>query len=472
MPVAIRIENVSKLYRLGTVGTGTISHDLNRWWHQIRGKEDPYAKVGQINDRTRKSGKPSVASGQLSANSATENCELPTDNSADGGPANCQLPTDNSRASGPDYVWALHDINLEVQQGEILGIIGRNGAGKSTLLKLLSRVTAPTSGSIKTKGRIASLLEVGTGFHPELTGRENIYLNGAILGMKRHEITNQLDAIVEFSGCAKYLDTPVKRYSSGMMVRLGFAVAAHLECEILIVDEVLAVGDLEFQRKCTGKMQSLARNEGRTVLFVSHNLQSVRSLCTTVAEMASGTVSRSGNTDEIVSDYISGLSSACSVWKRDPMPQADGASVISSSVMTESGLKTAVYATGETICIEIQIQCCDSMTPLDFGISINEATSGARVVGDSTNTQNTWQTNPSGLATITYKAKTPSLNPGKYLVTVAMESRGLAIDFLEDILEFEVQPAPGHPNAKFPLRNFGLVLVEGSWSYESVHPSF
>ncbi len=270
MPTAIRIESVSKLYRLGTVGTGTMAHDLNRWWHQIRGKEDPYAKVGQLNDRT--------------LSSAKDQKQKTKDGAA------------------PDYVWALRDINLEVQQGEILGIIGRNGAGKSTLLKLLSRVTAPTTGSIKTKGRIASLLEVGTGFHPELTGRENIYINGAILGMKRHEITGQLDAIIEFSGCAKYLDTPVKRYSSGMMVRLGFAVAAHLRCEILIVDEVLAVGDLEFQAKCIGKMKDVGAS-GRTVLFVSHNLASVRKLCNKGVLMDQGTLSAPVPIEDVINAY-------------------------------------------------------------------------------------------------------------------------------------------------------------------------
>jgi len=271
MTTAIKIEDVSKLYRLGTVGTGTMAHDLNRWWHQIRGKEDPYAKVGQVNDRTQSSTKDQ---GQKTKN-----------------------------GEAPDYVWALRGINLEVQQGEILGIIGRNGAGKSTLLKLLSRVTAPTTGSIKTKGRIASLLEVGTGFHPELTGRENIYINGAILGMKRHEITQRLDEIVEFSGCAKYLDTPVKRYSSGMMVRLGFAVAAHLDCEILIVDEVLAVGDAEFQSRCLGKMSDVASN-GRTVIFVSHNMQSVALLTKHAILMRHGSVAAKGVSGDMIVDYL------------------------------------------------------------------------------------------------------------------------------------------------------------------------
>ena len=288
MSTAIKIENVSKLYRLGTVGTGTISHDLNRWWHTIRGKEDPYAKVGQTNDRTKAA--------------ASDEKRETRENTGDSSP----LATRNSPlATSPDYVWALKDINLEVAQGEILGIIGRNGAGKSTLLKLLSRVTAPTTGSIKTKGRIASLLEVGTGFHPELTGRENIYMNGAILGMRRHEITRRLDEIVEFSGCVKYLDTPTKRYSSGMTVRLGFAVAAHLDCEILVVDEVLAVGDAEFQRKCIARMQSVS-SSGRTVLFVSHNLQSVKSLCSRAILLKNGGLSCDGEVETIIASHMMG----------------------------------------------------------------------------------------------------------------------------------------------------------------------
>ncbi|RXR17766.1 ATP-binding cassette domain-containing protein [Flavobacterium amnicola] len=258
--VILKIENVSKQYRLGQVGTGTISHDLNRWWAKIRGKEDPFLKIGETNDRSKK--------------------------------------------GDSEYVWALQNINFEVDRGEVLGIIGKNGAGKSTLLKILSRVTSPTTGSIKTKGRIASLLEVGTGFHPEMTGRENIYLNGAILGMTKKEITSKIDEIIEFSGCERYIDTPVKRYSSGMMVRLAFAVAAHLDPEILVVDEVLAVGDAEFQKKAIGKMKDISKQSGRTVLFVSHNMAAVESLCTRVISMRNGTVLSSGNPTKIISEYL------------------------------------------------------------------------------------------------------------------------------------------------------------------------
>lgn len=256
----IEFNNVGKQYILGTIGTGTLSQDLNRWWARVRGKEDPFLKIGDTNDRTQKG---------------------------------------NSR-----FVWALRDINFKVEQGDVVGIIGKNGAGKSTLLKILSRVTSPTTGNIKIKGRIASLLEVGTGFHPEMTGRENIFMNGSIMGMTKAEIRSKFDEIVDFAGVAKYVDTPVKRYSSGMMVRLGFAIAAHLEPEILVVDEVLAVGDAEFQKKAIGKIQDVSKGEGRTVLFVSHNMAAVRSLCTRGVMLKNGMVDFMGTISETLEHYL------------------------------------------------------------------------------------------------------------------------------------------------------------------------
>jgi lipopolysaccharide transport system ATP-binding protein len=275
----IKVEDVSKQYRLGQVGSGTLSHDLKRWWALARGKEDPFLKVGVENERTK---------------SATS-----------------------------DYTWALRDVNFQLNQGETLGVIGRNGAGKSTLLKLLSRVTSPTTGSIRVKGRIASLLEVGTGFHPELTGRENIFMNGAILGMTRREIKSKFDEIVDFAGVAMYIDTPVKRYSSGMYVRLAFGVAAHLEPEILIVDEVLAVGDAEFQKKCLGKMGDVA-SHGRTIIFVSHNMQAVQSLCKTSMYMRAGRMVEIGPTDRVVNTYLNKEVQNCEHRKWDLNTDAPG----------------------------------------------------------------------------------------------------------------------------------------------------
>ena len=263
MATAIEFDHVGKQYRLGLVSTKTLSHDLNRWWQtSILGKEDPYLKIGETNDR--------------------------------------------SVAGSSEYVWALRDIDFKVEQGDVVGIIGKNGAGKSTLLKLLSKVTGPTVGTIRARGRIGSLLEVGTGFHPEMTGRENIYMNGAIMGMTKNDITRKLDEIVAFSGCERYIDTPVKRYSSGMTVRLGFAVAAHLEPEILVVDEVLAVGDAEFQKKAIGKMRSVSKGEGRTVLFVSHNMTSIKSLCKHGVILQNGQILDQGDIDPIVTRYLRG----------------------------------------------------------------------------------------------------------------------------------------------------------------------
>lgn len=256
----IEFSNVGKQYILGTIGTGTLSQDINRWWANIRGKEDPFLKIGDTNDRTQKG---------------------------------------DSR-----FVWALRDINFKVEQGDVVGIVGKNGAGKSTLLKILSRVTSPTTGDIKIKGRIASLLEVGTGFHPEMTGRENIFMNGSIMGMTKAEIKSKFDEIVDFAGVAKYVDTPVKRYSSGMMVRLGFAIAAHLEPEILVVDEVLAVGDAEFQKKAIGKMQDVSKGQGRTVLFVSHNMAAVRSLCTRGIMLKNGMIDFIGSIPNTLDHYL------------------------------------------------------------------------------------------------------------------------------------------------------------------------
>ena len=255
----IKVENLSKQYRLGLVGASTFKEDASRWWAKMRGKEDPFLALGSENDRT--------------------------------------------SISDSKFVWSLKDINFEIKQGDVLGIVGRNGAGKSTLLKILSKITSPTTGTVRAKGRIASLLEVGTGFHPELTGRENIFLNGAILGMRKHEIKSKLDEIIAFAGVERYIDTPVKRYSSGMYVRLAFAVAAHLENEILIIDEVLAVGDSEFQKKCLGKMGEVSKGEGRTVLFVSHNPTAIRSLCTSAILLNNGKIQINDNVADVLSLY-------------------------------------------------------------------------------------------------------------------------------------------------------------------------
>ena len=308
MSTAIEFDNISKLYRLGLVSTGTLAHDLKRWWTiNVRRREDPYLKIGEANDRSIK--------------------------------------------GDSDYVWALKDINFKVEQGDVVGIIGKNGAGKSTLLKLLSKVTAPTTGEIRAKGRIGSLLEVGTGFHPEMTGRENIYMNGAILGMTKAEITKKLDEIVNFSGCERYIDTPVKRYSSGMMVRLGFAVAAHLDPEILVVDEVLAVGDAEFQKKAIGKMQDVSKGEGRTVLFVSHNMTSVKALCNRGILLQDGMLIDDGDVDRIVTHYLRGNSTIDNHKSGDlPLVKNKGFELL------ECGIRKKGGAYSDTMCMDEELE--------------------------------------------------------------------------------------------------------------------
>jgi lipopolysaccharide transport system ATP-binding protein len=314
MGTIISVEQISKQYRLGQVGTGTISHDLNRWWHRVRGKEDPYLRIGETNNRTQK--------------------------------------------GSSEYVWALRDVNFDVQQGEVLGIIGRNGAGKSTLLKILSRTTAPTTGRIRVKGRIASLLEVGTGFHPELTGRENIFLNGAILGMTKQEIIRKFDEIVDFAGVERYIDTPVKRYSSGMYVRLAFGVAAHLESEILIVDEVLAVGDAEFQNKCLGKMSQVSKGEGRTVLFVSHNMGAVKNLCNQALLMEQGTLKYSGPTADIIERYLEGDSEVerFHQWEHDHRPGNHIVRLEQIRVTDEKGSIENLLSSHSSVTVEISYE--------------------------------------------------------------------------------------------------------------------
>ena len=314
MSTVIKVENLSKQYRLGNVGLGTISHDFNRWYQtSIRGKEDPYLKIGETNDRSVK--------------------------------------------GISEYVWALRDINFDVKQGEVLGIIGRNGAGKSTLLKILSRTTSPTTGQIKIKGRVASLLEVGTGFHNELTGRENIFLNGAILGMTKQEIKSKFDEIVDFAGVERFIDTPVKRYSTGMLVRLAFAVAAHLEPEILIVDEVLAVGDAEFQKKALGKMKEVSGKEGRTVLFVSHNMAAVTNLCDSGMLLKNGKITIISTIEKTIRQYqLANQENSIDLTNYNNRKGSGDCRVTRIDILTENNLQSSVQKLGEKISFELSIK--------------------------------------------------------------------------------------------------------------------
>lgn len=338
MPTALQFENISKQYRLGLVSSRTLSHDLNRWFQMnIRGKDDPYLKLSELNDR--------------------------------------------AHHGSSDYVWALNDINLKVEQGDVLGIIGKNGAGKSTLLKILSKITSPTSGIIRAHGRIASLLEVGTGFHPEMTGRENIFMNGAIMGMTRAEIVRKMDEIVDFSGVERYLDTPVKRYSSGMIVRLGFAIAAHLEPEILVVDEVLAVGDAEFQRKAIGKMEQVSNNEGRTVLFVSHNLGAVQQLCRKLCVLKQGTVDYVGEVQEGIERYLSAdvYRSRVSLSHQVRSLQKDELFLLTSFEVFQSNNRSDYFFTKDPLTIQFSYEVARNIRALRIGFDILMAKTGVLV---------------------------------------------------------------------------------------------
>ncbi|WZL88435.1 ABC transporter ATP-binding protein [Salinimicrobium sp. 3283s] len=419
MSVILEAENISKQYRLGTVGSGTLSHDLNRWWHTIRGKEDPYLKIGGVNDRSAK---------------AVE-----------------------------DYVWALRDINFEVQRGEVLGIIGKNGAGKSTLLKLLSRVTAPTTGSIKTKGRIASLLEIGTGFHPELTGRENIFMNGAVLGMTKAEIKAKLDEIIAFSGCEMYIDTPVKRYSSGMTVRLGFAVAAHLEPEILVVDEVLAVGDAEFQKKAIGKMQDLSTGEGRTVLFVSHNMDSIKHLCTRAIVIDNGRTTFNGNVENAIQFYLKEGTLKSEIGQ---IKEREGSGVIRiKDVAVYGNVPHTLPQTGEPLHIEFSLKNPTGIhsDQIQFDIRINDY-AGHRI---------TWMSNslvPDKVSQIVQKVEfilpKLNLNHGFYLATIFISVNNEVSDWIQDAFSFEVTEGDYYGFGKKISTQQGKTLMDFKVKYQ------
>lgn len=398
----IEFNHVGKQYRLGTIGTGTISHDLNRWWARIRGKEDPFLKIGEVNDRTQK------------ANS--------------------------------EFVWALKDIDFKVEQGDVLGIIGKNGAGKSTLLKVLSRVTLPTTGFIRARGRIASLLEVGTGFHPEMTGRENIYMNGSIMGMTKAEITRKLDEIVDFAGVEKYIDTPVKRYSSGMTVRLGFAIAAHLEPEILVVDEVLAVGDAEFQKKAIGKMQDISQGGGRTVLFVSHNMAAVRSLCKNGVLLKNGMIDFMGSAEECVEKYI-----ACNyefsqsnVWQRDTIDEKKNAQLIKAELLDEQGNLKSTFSCDEDVVFHLYYTAKAHIPGLYGYLEINKLpTYDIALVSDSNDIiMNKMEQLPIGESVIEIRIPSRTLAPGEYLIGANLNStfdnRGFYVDTALHICKFEI----------------------------------
>jgi lipopolysaccharide transport system ATP-binding protein len=414
--VILKAENISKQYRLGVVGTGTLSHDINRWWHKIRGKEDPYLKIGEANSR--------------------------------------------EEAGSSPYVWALKDINFEVQQGEVLGIIGKNGAGKSTLLKILSKVTNPTTGIIKSRGRIASLLEVGTGFHPELTGRENVFLNGAILGMTKAEIRAKLDEIISFSGCERYIDTPVKRYSSGMKVRLAFAVAAHLEPEILVVDEVLAVGDAEFQKKAIGKMQDISRGEGRTVLFVSHNMAAVANLCQRGILLEKGTILMNDEVDKIIEKYLSMDSEISNKYQLSDLTRGAGLFPILKRLEFLTPDNEMVF--GKDISFRVFMDL-EKLNKITLGYLVRDEKGMAIMASNTHQYLKKIKVNNSK-DYIDVVLKNVPLSPGKYKMSLYLGDGTYDLDILEEVASFYIHWDKSLKISP-PQKKWGPIFALTEWNY-------
>ncbi|MAE14613.1 MAG: ABC transporter ATP-binding protein [Crocinitomicaceae bacterium] len=387
--IVLKVENLSKIYKIGEIGTGTLSHDINRWWAKFRGHEDPTSKISQINQR--------------------------------------------SQVAKSDYIHAIKDINFDVKNGQVLGIIGKNGAGKSTLLKIISRITSPTTGSIKAKGRLSSLLEVGTGMHPELTARENIYLNGSIMGMKKIEISSRFDDIIDFAGCKMFVDTPIKRFSSGMNVRLGFAVAAFLEPEILIVDEVLAVGDVEFQKQAIGKMKDVSKNSGRTVLFVSHNMASVQHLCDTCMLLKNGQLDSLGSTDLIIDKYLKINANQFSFERKNNFDE-----IYVSNLEIESQKGNSIIS-GEDIKIFMYYKSniIDPEASYEFIIGIwNENFAEQFMLTNNYLNELIKLNSPTGC--IVFHVKKLPLNIGSYTLNTMIKKNNMRMDFQENIYSFKI----------------------------------
>lgn len=414
MSVAIKVEGLSKAYQLGQYSTGTLSRDIERWWAALRGKDDPFLKIGESNDRSSK--------GQS------------------------------------NIVWSLNDLNFEINQGDAVGVIGRNGAGKSTLLKLLSQVTSPTRGTIKINGRIASLLEVGTGFHPELTGRENIFLNGAILGMRKKEILRKFDEIVDFAGVERYVDTPVKRYSSGMYVRLAFAVAAHLECEILIVDEVLAVGDAEFQKKCVGKMNDLSKGKNKTILFVSHNLGLLNSLCSKSIVLSKGEKVFFGDSNEAISFYTNQLSIMDNRFVARNIKEST--IKFSSVYIYNLGyISQSLFQMGESLVIGIETKNFENIE--DYTIGVQIMSSDGIPVYHFFNTDSNHSLVGSKKHYITLNNL--MLYPGIYYISFTISDRSTNnYDHLDQCISFEVLLNGALTSRRLP-RTAGLIYITPEW---------
>ena len=416
----LKVDELSKIYRLGEIGTGTLSHDLNRWWASIRGKDDPYSYVGQVNDKSKKS-------------------------------------TSN-------YVYALKNVSLELNKGEVLGIIGKNGAGKSTLLKIISRITAPTKGYIKANGTIASLLEVGTGMHPEMTARENVYLNGAILGMRKFDIDRKFDSIIDFAGCNMFVDTPVKRFSSGMRVRLGFAVAAFLEPDILVVDEVLAVGDAEFQKKAVGKIQDISNERGRTILFVSHNMHSVQNLCSRVCILDKGMLTYNGSVNQGIEKYIvdSSLNMANNLIERKDRV-GSGRLLFDNWELIKDGNKVNLAITGSPLSIKFKISSHSQFSGISFSIGFFNASEGFLTACKSDAIQKVFDIEK-GDNTLEFSFDKLPLSSGRYIFNLAAYNGSEILDWIKGAGSFDVENGDFYGSGILPAIGKQGVFVEYDWA--------
>ncbi|MBK5291390.1 MAG: ABC transporter ATP-binding protein [Acidobacteriia bacterium] len=456
----IQVDRLSKHYRLGQIGGKRLVDDVSRWWAKLRGQEDPLSKVGQA-----------ALGGRGKREESREGKNLTSSLSPLRSSGEAPLsPLSPLRSSTSETLWALRDVSFEVKQGEVLGIIGRNGAGKSTLLKILSRVTAPTSGEVRVKGRIASLLEVGTGFHPELTGRENIFLNGAILGMTKAEIRSKFDEIVAFSEVEQFIDTPVKRYSSGMTVRLAFAVAAHLEPEILIVDEVLAVGDAAFQKKCLGKMKDVA-GAGRTVLFVSHNMAAITTLCTRTLVIHRGTLRLDADSAVAVRDYLglSGPSRAEVRWNdNEEAPGDELLRLRAIRVLDHDGYASVYHQSSSPIRVQFEFDLHQVEPALHIGFDLLSA-DGVKVLRSFHNDRLSEAASSMRLGRNVINCELPPnfLNAGTYLVSPTIGIHMVRwIVSVESIVQFDVEFT--HGESKFvnnpERRKHGVIAPVLIWN--------
>jgi lipopolysaccharide transport system ATP-binding protein len=431
MAKAIKAENLSKVYQLGEFTTGTLSQDIERFWYRVRGKEDPFLKIGETNDR--------------------------------------------SVRGSSNVVWSLKDIDFEIEQGDAVGVIGRNGAGKSTLLKILSRVTTPTTGIIRLKGRIASLLEVGTGFHPELTGRENIFLNGAILGMRKQEIKSKFAEIVDFAGVERYIDTPVKRYSSGMYVRLAFAVAAHLNSEILVVDEVLAVGDAEFQKKCLGKMGEVSKEQGRTILFVSHNISSIKALCNKGLLLANGQIKARGPITGVVDTYLrESIQGGTGEYKAEYVADKDkesGFDILQAAVTGEDGVAKPIFTTKEPVCISIVYRLSRTLRGGVINFSLDNREQIVFLSFDTDLDTERLDERAAGTYKAIVKIPAQTIKPGNYSLSFNTGIANLETYLrLENCLSFAVTLAQENESfISYAEKRPGVVAMPLQWITEKLH---